>query len=125
MKEYNFPIWVLKAIIPEEETKTDKDILAKMIDYYCGIANSQNIGGAHQSYNDIANDIGKLCMENKSAANDLNKLLNKRKCTEGMKAYLKKFEGGELLTLAEEIADGGQYINMLRRKFDADAANWV
>ncbi len=125
MKEYNFPIWVLKAIIPDEETKTDKDILAKMIDYYCGIANSQNIGGAHQSYNDIANDIGKLCMENKSAANDLNKLLNKRKCTEGMKAYLKKFEGGELLTLAEEIADGGQYINMLRRKFDADAANWV
>ena len=58
-------------------------------------------------------------------ANDLKVLLNKEKCTEGMKAYLKEFDNGELITLAEEAGDSGQYINVLRRKFDAEAANWV
>lgn len=42
-----------------------------------------------------------------------------------MKAYIKEFDGGELITLSDEIGDGGQYINVLRKKFDADAANWV
>lgn len=35
------------------------------------------------------------------------------------------FEGGQLIELASEIGDNGQYINVLRDKFDADAANWV
>ena len=29
------------------------------------------------------------------------------------------------MSLSEEIGDGEQYINVLRKKFDADAANWV
>lgn len=44
MKEYTFPIWTIKSIIANEETKTNKDDLVKIIDYYCGIANSNNIG---------------------------------------------------------------------------------
>ena len=42
-----------------------------------------------------------------------------------MKKYLETFEDGELVKLAEEVGDNGQYINVLRSKFDADAANWV
>ena len=38
---------------------------------------------------------------------------------------MQEFDGSELVTLAEEIGDNGQYINVLRSKFDADAANWV
>ena len=30
-----------------------------------------------------------------------------------------------MLQLAEEVGDNGQYINVLKSKFDADAANWV
>lgn len=75
--------------------------------------------------NDIAREIGDLCIKNKDAASDLNLLLNKDKCTEGMKEYIKIFENGELESLSMEIGDGGQYINVLRKKFDADAANWV
>lgn len=125
MKEYSFPIWTLKSILPHESTKTDSAVLSQIIEYYCGIANSNNIGSQHGTDNDIAYKIGRVCVENSEVADDLSHLLNKEKCTEGMKEYLKDFENGELVSLSAEIDDGGQYINVLRKKFDADAANWV
>ena len=51
--------------------------------------------------------------------------MTKEKCTQGMAAYLETFENGTLVSLAKTVGDGGQYLNVLRRKFDADAANWV
>lgn len=125
MKEYSFPIWTLKSILSHEQTKTDTNVLAQIIDYYCGIANSNNMGIYQESDSDIAYKIGELCLKNENVADDLKSLLNKEKCTEGMKEYLKTFENGELVSLSIEIEDGGQYINALRKKFDADAANWV
>lgn len=124
MKEYSFPIWTLKSILGEEELKTDATVLEEIIDSFCGIANSNNMG-ASKSDSDIAMVIGKLAKENPDAADDLKRLLNKEKCTQGMTAYLKTFEDGALVALAEQVGDGGQYINALRKKFDADAANWV
>lgn len=124
MKEYSFPIWTLKSILGEEVLKTDATVLAEIIDSFCGIANSNNMG-ASKSDSDIAMVIGKLAKENPNAADDLKRLLNKEKCTQGMTAYLKTFEDGALVALAEQVGDGGQYINALRQKFDADAANWV
>ena len=124
MKEYSFPIWTLKSILGEEVLKTDATVLAEIIDSFCGIANSNNMG-ASKSDSDIAMVIGKLAKENPNAADDLKRLLNKEKCTQGMTAYLKTFEDGALVALAEQVGDGGQYINVLRKKFDADAANWV
>ena len=124
MKEYSFPIWTIKSVLNKEKTNTNKDVLAKIIDLYCGIANNNNISGK-TSDTDIANSIGRLCIENKEAAKELSYLLTKEKCTDGMKEYLSNFENGELIALADEIGDGGQYVNELRRKFDADAANWV
>lgn len=124
MKEYSFPIWTLKSILGEEVLKTDATVLAEIIDSFCGIANSNNMG-ASKSDSDIAMVIGKLAKENPNAADDLKRLLNKEKCTQGMTAYLKTFEDGVLVALAEQVGDGGQYINALRKKFDADAANWV
>ncbi|WP_322181556.1 hypothetical protein [Neglectibacter caecimuris] len=124
MKEYSFPIWTLKSILEKEQLKTDTAVLATIIDSYCGIANSNNMG-ASKSDSDIAMAIGKLAIENSGAAEDLKSLLSKEKCTQGMAAYLTDFEGGKLIALADLIGDGGQYINALRNKFDADAANWV
>ena len=95
-----------------------------LIDSFCGIANSSNMGAA-QTDSDIAMSIGRLCAEHENAAEDLKQILTKEKCAQGMTKYLSTFDNGELITLATEIGDGGQYINVLRRKFDADAANWV
>lgn len=125
MKEYTFPIWTLKSILSHEETKTDNTVLTQIIECYCGIANNNNMASQQKTDNDIAYTIGRLCIENKDAATDLKSMLNKEKCTEGMKEYLKEFENGKLVSLSTEINDGGQYINVLRKKFDADAANWV
>lgn len=124
MKKYAFPIWAIKSVLPEMDVKTDKNILANLIDNYCGIANSNNISKT-KTDNDFANTIGQLCIKYPDAKEDLKMLLSKDNCTAGMQAYLEKFDNGELIKLAEKIGDGGQYINALRNKFDADAANWV
>ena len=124
MKEYSFPIWTIKEVIEGSAIKTDSSIIAELIDNYCGIANSNNIG-VSKTDNSIALDIGTLCIKNQNAAEDLKILLTKENCTEGMKKYLEGFDGGELPKLAVEVGDNGQYINVLRSKFDADAANWV
>lgn len=124
MKELSFPIWTLKYILEKETLQTEISVLSKIIDFFCGIANSNNMG-AGTTDNDIAMAIGKLALINGNAANDLRSILTKEKCTEGMIAYLETFENGTLVSLAETVGDEGQYINVLRKKFDADAANWV
>ena len=124
MKEYSFPIWTLKSIIGIKPLKTESSILSRIIDYFCGIANNNNMGDT-KSDSDIAMVIGKLAIENPNAADDLKSLLSKENCTLGMTEYLRSFENGTLIRLAEEIGDGNQYVNVLRKKFDADAANWV
>ena len=124
MKEYSFPIWTLKYILDAAVTKTDKAVLSEIIELFCGIANSNNMGSS-KTDSDIAMAIGKLSIENPEAAVDLKSLLSKENCTNGMLKYLTTFDDGILVSLEEEIGDGGQYINVLRKKFDADAANWV
>ncbi|WP_206458293.1 hypothetical protein [Anaerovorax sp. IOR16] len=124
MKELSFPIWCLKSILDTVSLKEDKQKVAELIDNYSGIANNSNFG-ASKTDSDIALEIGKLCIENIGIVEDMASLISKEKCTEGMVAYLHTFNGGTLISLADEIGDGGQYINRLKKKFDADAANWV
>lgn len=124
MKEFSFPIWTIRYVLPTIEAKTDCAILEELIDNYCGIANSNNMGKSRTD-SDIALAIGNLSLKNPDAKEDLRALLTKDNCTAGMRAYVQEFEDGKLVALAEEIGDNGQYINVLRSKFDADAANWV
>ncbi len=124
MKSFSFPIWVIKYAIDNEHFDTSKDVVCSLIDKYCGIANNHNLDEV-KSDNDIAQEIGALCIQYPSAADDLQKVLSKEKCKEGMLEYLKVYSGGELPLIAKEINDGGQYINHLAYKFNSDAANWV
>jgi len=124
MKELSFPIWCLKYIVSNVSIKCDKTTLISLIDYYSGIANNNNMG-VLKNETEIALSIGRLYSENKALADDLKLLLTKENCMAGMLEYLKEFESGKVVSLAEEVGDNGQYINVLRKKFDADAANWV
>lgn len=124
MKGFSFPIWVVKYVLDGNTFKTSKDIVGKLIDYYCGIANSNNMEGG-MSDNDIALAIGRICIENDGAAEDLKSVLTKDHCKNGMLEYLKVYEGGKLPSVAARINDDGQYINQLQYKFSSDAANWV
>ena len=124
MKGFSFPIWVIKYVLDDKTFKTDKDVVSKLIDNYCGIANNKNMEG-EKSDNDIALTIGKLCLDNDGVVDDLKRILTKDNCKSGMLEYLKLYDGGKLPAVAEKINDGGQYINQLQYKFSSDAANWV
>lgn len=124
MKEYGFPIWTLKELIPETSFKTPSDVISSLIDEYTGIANNGNLGNA-KTDSDIANEIGKLYIDHPEAAAELQSFFSKDNCTNGMEKYLQRFDGEKLPALASEIRDSGQYINAVRRKFDADASTWV
>ncbi|WP_194611685.1 hypothetical protein [Clostridium vitabionis] len=124
MKEYGFPIWTLKELIPETSFKTQASVISSLIDEYTGIANNGNLSST-KTDSDIANEIGKLYIDNPDAAAELQVFLTKDNCTRGMEKYLQRYDAGKLPSLANEIRDGGQYINAVRRKFDADASTWV
>lgn len=124
MKDLSFPIWALKYVLPDLKLESNAEVVAKLIDNYSGIANNNNFGTS-KTDNDIAIDIGKLCLNECGAVQDLAALVTKDKCTDGMKAYLNQYKDAILPQLANEVGDGGQYINRLKKKFDADAANWV
>ena len=98
MKEFSFPIWTLKYILEKETLQTETAVLSEIIDSFCGIANSNNMG-AGTTDSDIAMAIGNLALTNGNAANDLQSILTKEKCTQGMAAYLETFENGTLVSL--------------------------
>lgn len=124
MKDFSFPIWVIKYNLDNFNLKTNKDVICLLIDNYCGIANNQNIDG-DKTDNEIAQSIGEICIANPDAIEDLKTVLTKDNCKSGMIEYLKLYKGGLLPIIASNISDNGQYINYLGYKFSSDAANWV
>lgn len=123
MKKLSFPIWVVKSLLTQMETKTDAAVLASVIDDYCGIANTANSSKATES--DLADAIGREVLANEYLTADLERLLTNDMCRKGMLAYINSYMGGILKTLAAQINDGGAYLDQVKQKFNADAANWV
>lgn len=128
MKKLEFPIWVLKSIVDNESfngsIKTDTGVIDEVIDKYLGIANIRNYS-QNATESDLANDIGERFKEYPSLVDDLGVLFTSAKCREAMTKYLDEYRGGELYHLATQIKDGGNYIGEVKRKFNADEANWV
>ena len=124
MKGLDFPIWTLEYALKEKQLAADPDDLAKLIRYYVGIANNKNLSEG-LTENDIAIRIGRLAAKKPEAVEALATLMTKDMCVVGMEAYLKEYADGVLPALAAEVGDHGQYINYLKKKFDADAAQWA
>lgn len=124
MKKLDFPVWVVKSLLDRESLQTDKSIVTDVIDRYLGIANVSNYAVA-TSESDLADEIGRLFNENAGLVADLSSLFTSQKCREGMKVYLDQYRDGELPALAAKIKDEGSYISEVKKKFNADEANWV
>ena len=114
----------MKYVVDEQVPENERIELNKLIDYFVGIANNENYEDDWTD-SDIAIAIGKLCLKNKSLDYKLSEFVSVKNCQKGMEIYLKTFESGLLIELANDIEDNGQYINEVRKKFDADAATWV
>lgn len=123
MKGLTFPIWCLKYILNTVQLETTADQIITMIDAYCGIANTANSNKATESA--LADQIGSLVHDNIAITRDMESLLTNEMCRKGMLAYIDIYQGGVLQQLANEIGDGGAYLDQVKLKFNADAANWV
>ena len=123
MKGLTFPIWCLKSILDTVQLEADVDQIIAVIDAYCGIANTANSNKSTES--DLADHIGTLVHNNPAIIRDMEKLLTNDLCRKGMLAYIDHYQNGELRQLANEIGDGGAYLDQVKLKFNADAANWV
>ena len=73
----------------------------------------------------MANEIGERFKEYPHLVEDLETLFVSQKCREAMTKYLADYRGGELPALAVTIKDSGNYIAEVKKKFNADEANWV
>lgn len=123
MKKLSFPIWSVKFILETVEIRTPVATVAAVVDDYCGIANTANSAKASES--DLADAIGRLVLQNTFLTEDLTYLLTNDMCRKGMLAYIDAYQGGTLKNLASQIGDGGAYLDQVKQKFNADAANWV
>lgn len=123
MKRLSFPIWCVKCILPKIEHVASTEALSEVIDNYCSIANTAN--GNKGSESELATAIGKAVMDAPVITDDLARILTNENCRNGMLAYIDSFEGGILKQLAAQIGDNGAYLDEVKSKFNADAANWV
>ena len=123
MKKLSFPIWAVKSIIGDAEIRTPVTVVATVIDDYCGIANTAN--SSKESESDLANAIGQVVIQHPEIIEDLSQLLTNDFCRKGMLAYIDAYQGGVLKSLAAQIKDGGAYLDLVKQRFTADAANWV
>lgn len=123
MKGLSFPIWCVKYILDEQQLQSPIKMIEEAIDCYIGIANTAN--SKQDTEDKLAEQIGKLVMEQPSIVDDLEKLLTSEYCKKGMLSYIKEYREGLLPRLAEEIGDSGGYLEEVRKKFDAGDANWV
>ncbi|ONI45222.1 hypothetical protein AN641_04455 [Candidatus Epulonipiscioides gigas] len=119
MKSLKFPIWCLKYLNNFDSK------LERLIDNYCGIANNQNVSAGKFSDNDIAMNIGKIYEQMDGLAIELGNIMTVENCKKGMIEYLKQYQNGELVKLAIDIDDNGQFINVVRSKLDANEATWL
>lgn len=123
MKRLSFPIWCVKYILPKIEHVASMEILSEVIDNYCSIANTANGGKGSES--ELASSIGKAVIETPVITEDLTRILTNENCRNGMLAYIDVFQDGILKQLAAQIGDNGAYLDEVKSKFNADAANWV
>ena len=121
MRRLAFPMWTLGYALSSTHLKTESLVIDKIIQLYCELANNSG----NRTETEIALEIGNLYLKHPLASEDLKELLNDASCKVGMDRYLKEYKDGELLKLASQIDDKGQYINALAAKYDAEAAKWV
>lgn len=122
MKELTFPVWCVEYCLGDVSIASSEAVVVKVIQLYSGLANNVNMG---KSESDIAAEVGTLYKNNPTLIQDLPYLFTKDMCRAGMSNYLAEYNDGELVRLAEQIEDEGQYLNEVKKKFDADSANWV
>lgn len=127
MQRMAFPLWTVKYL-PELQDDRGEHV-KKLVDLFRGLMNpsaaSPELAAQGAASSVFATKIGEFCQQYPDAVGALAELATSESTSRGMKEFLKEFEGGKLIKLSDEIKDSGRYLNKLKEKFNADAANWV
>ncbi len=113
MKDLGYPIWCFKEI--------DQNGLDDFIDKLASIANSTHTG---ESVAKIAVAIGRLLLQRPTAAANLAALFTKENAEKAMFEFLKGFEYGEILKVANEI-NAENVIQDVKRQVGSGEALWL
>ncbi len=123
VKEFSFPLWTVKYVLDDTPISSDKALVERIIDNYSGIFNGANAKNGDASR--LAEEIGKTLMQYPALEQDLALLCKSEKTLEGMQKYVFTFQDGILPKLAQEICDGGKYMQRIKAGFSAGEANWL
>lgn len=125
LRTMTFPLFFFKSAAGAIPLKTDAATVEAAVDNFIGVANASNIAN-NKTELDFALNVGKLVLAKPDLEIDLKALFTPGNALEGMKAYLAVYRDGRLPALAADVGDTtGKYIDALREKFAAAAANWV
>ncbi len=123
VKGFTFPLWTVKYVLDKTPISCDKKLVEEVIDAYSGIFNGANVKNGDASR--LAEQIGKSMMDHPTLVDDLALLCNSQKTMEGMQCYVAEFQDGVLPKLAQEISDGGKYMQRIKAEFSAEESNWL
>ncbi len=113
MREIVYPVWTLEEI--------DNTGVYDIVKKYIKLVQSE-AKVAHG----IAIEIGSIAMQRKTSAENLKNLITADNCQLGMKLFLEHFDGGRLLTLAQEINASDNVLSDIKKMFSVKhSAQWI
>lgn len=105
MRGFGLPVWCLDEV--------DENGVYDVVQKYIELVQKEG-NEAHRK----AVEIGKIAMAKKKLPEDLENLLTIENCQQGMRQFLKSFEDGKILSLANEIGASDTVIADIRRLFE-------
>jgi hypothetical protein len=113
MQELGLPIWALQQV--------DENGIYDVIEKYITLV--QKEGAEAQT---IAIEIGKIAGAKSRLGDDLQLFITKENCQKGIREYLKTFENGQILDLANEIHAEQNLMDDVRRLFSVERSRlWI
>ena len=109
MQEWQLPLWCLEMVADEETFPAVQQYM---------VLQCKEGKEAHA----VALGLGKMAQEKPTLTGALRSLLKSECLQEGMERFLKTFEEGHILQLAEDLGSRGKLIQDIRRKFSQDYA---
>ncbi len=104
MRNFQYPVWCLEEV--------DSQGAFDMVNLYIKLVQSKG----DEAHN-VANDIGKIVLQQNIQADNIQKLLTKENCMKGMQIFLESFEGGIINDLAQEIGAENNILTDIKNLF--------
>lgn len=113
MREFVYPVWTLEEV----DNAGVYDIVKK----YISLVQSDG-----KSAHDIAIEIGKIALQRKSSSQNLAELLTAENCQKGMSLFIEHFDGGKLVSVAQEIGASDHILSDIKQLFSVKhSAQWI